>query len=224
MLESIQLFFVRLILRVPPGSPKIALRSETGLLSMKLRIWKAKCMLVHHLKGLETNTLANMVYREQRKNKWPGLAEEVSQICADLDIEDANITLMSKMSFRNTVEKACRKKDEEDMKEGMVGMTKMEGLTNQDCRLKEYMKGKSLHVVRDTFRARTQLVEGIKGNYKNLHKGKDMRCQGCMLEVDTQSHVLQCMEYEDLRGDMDLEKDEDMVKYFREVLKRRMKE
>ena len=45
-----------------------------------------------------------------------------------------------------------------------------------------------------------------------------------MLEVDTQSHVLQCMEYKDLRGDMDLEKDEDMVKYFREVLKRRMKE
>ena len=54
MLESIQLFFFRLILRVPPGSPKIALRSETGLLSMRLRIWKAKCMLVHHLKGLKT--------------------------------------------------------------------------------------------------------------------------------------------------------------------------
>ena len=105
-----------------------------------------------------------------------------------------------------------------------MGMTKMEGLTNQDCKLKEYMKGKALHDVRDTFRARTQLVEGIKGNYKNLHRGKDMRCQGCMLEVDTQSHVLHCIEYEDLRGDMDMEKDEDMVKYFREVLKRRMKE
>ena len=44
---------------------------------------------------------------------------------------------MSKMSFKNTVAKACRKKDEEDMKEGMVGMTKMEGLTNQDYKLKE---------------------------------------------------------------------------------------
>ena len=36
MLESLQLFFVRLILRVPPGSPKIALRSETGMMSMRL--------------------------------------------------------------------------------------------------------------------------------------------------------------------------------------------
>ena len=42
-----------------------------------------------------------------------------------------------------------------------------------------------------------------------------MRCQGCMLELDTQSNVLQCIEYEDLRGDKDLEKDEDMIKYFR---------
>jgi hypothetical protein len=34
--------------------------------------------------------------------------------------------------------------------------------------------------------------------------------------------LLQCIEYEDLRGDMDLEKDKDMIKYFRQVPKRRM--
>ena len=56
-------------------------------------------MLVHHLKGLDSSTLANMVYMEQRRNKWPGLAEEVAQICAALEIEDANITVMSKMSY-----------------------------------------------------------------------------------------------------------------------------
>ena len=90
--------------------------------------------------------------------------------------------------------------------------------------MKEYMKSKSLHVVRETFRARTQLVEGIKGNFKNLYRGNDLRCQGCRQEVDTQSHVLQCMEYEDLREDMDMKKDDDMIKYFRKVLNRRMKE
>jgi hypothetical protein len=82
---------------------------------------------VHHLKGLETNTLAKMMYREQRKNKWPGLAEEVSEICADLDIEDTNTTLMSEMSFKNTAVKACRKKDEEDMKEGMWASLRKRG-------------------------------------------------------------------------------------------------
>ena len=53
------------------------------------------------------------------------------------------------------------------------------------------------------------MVEGIKGNFKNLYRDKDMRCQGCMVEVDMQSHVLQCKAYDDLRVDMDLMKDED---------------
>jgi hypothetical protein len=215
---------VRLVLRVPPGTPKIALRSETGLMSMKLRVWKAKCMLVHHLKGLEDDTLAKMIYEEQRRNNWPGLAAEVSEICADLSIEDTNITTRSKTSYKNLVEKACQKKDEEDMRLGMVGMTKMEGLVNSDCKMKEYMRIKSLHDVRDIFRARTHLLEGFKANFKNMHKGKDMRCEGCKLEVDTQAHVLLCTEYGDLRDNKDLRKDEDMITYFRQVLKRRMKE
>ena len=56
-------------------------------------------------------------------------------------------------------------------------MTKMEWLAVDDFKMKEYMKNKSLHVVREIFRARTQLVEGIKGNYKNLYRGKDVRCE-----------------------------------------------
>ena len=44
-MENLQLFFVRLALRLPhDGAPRITLRSETGLLAMKYRIWKAKCM------------------------------------------------------------------------------------------------------------------------------------------------------------------------------------
>ena len=49
-LEDIQHFFIRLVLRVPKGTPLPALRSETGMMSMKIRIWKKKLMMVHHLK------------------------------------------------------------------------------------------------------------------------------------------------------------------------------
>ena len=45
-LESIQERYVRLMLEVPVSTPKIALRAETGLLSMKHRIWSEKVSLV----------------------------------------------------------------------------------------------------------------------------------------------------------------------------------
>ena len=224
MLEDIQLFYLRLVLRVPQGTPKIALRSETGMLSMKLRVWKTKCMLIHHVKGLEEGTLAKMVYLEQRRNRWPGLAKEVSMICAELNIEDGNTTTMSKSAFKRVVEMACREKDKLDMLSGMEGMTKCEGLKNSDCGLKEYMGKKVLKDVRDIFRARTQLLEGFKANHKNMYRGQDMRCEGCKMDIDTQSHVLVCNAYSDLRVDQDLSKDDAMIEYFRKVLKRRMKE
>ena len=91
-LEELQLFFVRLILRVPVSTPKVALRSETGLLSMKHRVEKEKVMLIHHIKNLSERTLARQVYDEQRKNNWPGLVSETKAICNRLKLEDVNTT------------------------------------------------------------------------------------------------------------------------------------
>ena len=61
-LDSIQRFFVRLVLRVPKGTYLPALRSETGMLGMKVIIWKKKVMMVHHLKNLDDNALAKEVW------------------------------------------------------------------------------------------------------------------------------------------------------------------
>ena len=44
-----------------------------------------------------------------------------------------------------------------------------------------------------------------------------MRYEGCMMEVDTQSHVLLYIEYGGLRKDK-------LMIYIRQVIKRRMKE
>ena len=122
------------------------------------------------------------------------------------------------------VDSACRELDEKEMKEGMAGKTKMERLVNDNCLLKEYMNQKSLKDVRDTFRARIQLVEGIKGNFKNRFRNSDIQCQGCKSVEDSQLHVLVFRAYGDLRVGKDLEKDSDMVDYFREVVRRRVLE
>ena len=90
--------------------------------------------------------------------------------------------------------------------------------------LKEYINQRSLKDVRDTFRARTQLWEGIKGNFKNRFRNSDIQCQGCKSVEDSQLHVLVSGAYGDLRVGKDLEKDSDMVDYFREVVRRRVLE
>ena len=48
-LNSLQQWFVRLILQVGPGAPLAALTWETGLLDMKLRIYKEKLLMIMHI-------------------------------------------------------------------------------------------------------------------------------------------------------------------------------
>ena len=220
-LENLQLLFLRLVLRVPQSTPKIALRSETGILSMKLRIWRKKLMFIHHVKNLDDSTLAKQVWIEQKRNGWPGLARECKEICEKLGIEDANETNCGKKEWRRIVNLACRNMDKVDMLKGMEGKTKMEELKSGDCNIKPYMKLKSLKQVRDTFRARTHMVEGFKANFKNMYKGKDTTCDGCKEEIDSQSHALVCPAYSDLMIGLDIMQDADLVSFFSKVMDRR---
>ena len=105
---SLSFFFVRLCLRVPP---KESLQSETGLLIMR-RIWKRKCMLIHHIKNMWKEILAKQVYLEQIEDGWPGLSKEVTIICEELGIEDVNSAKIEKNALRKVLEKAFHSKDE----------------------------------------------------------------------------------------------------------------
>ena len=175
-LEDLQLFFMRLILRVPQGTPKVALQSETGLISMKLRIWKRKCLLIHHIKNMEEGALAEQVYSEQRENGWPGLAREVTGICEELGIEDVNLSNISKCALKNILEKACQVKDERELLSKMGNKT--EKLKEENVKMKNYMNSKSLAAVRNTFRVRTNMVEGFRGSFKNMYRNTNLDCVG----------------------------------------------
>ena len=56
----------------------------------ELRVWREKVLLVHHLRGLDPDSLARRVYDQQRERAWPGLAKETADICQKLGIPDCN--------------------------------------------------------------------------------------------------------------------------------------
>ena len=185
-LENLQLFFIRLVLRVPVSTPKVALRSETGMLSMKMRIWKKKILFIHHVKTLEDKDLAKQVWKEQLQQGWPGLAREVQGICEELGLNDVNKTNYSKAELRRIVGQACKSKDREDMEKEMVGKSKVEDLVAEGFETKEYLKAKPINQVREIFRIRTSMTKGFKANFSNQHNG-DTKCEGCGSVKDNES-------------------------------------
>ena len=90
MCDSLQNYFWRVMLTVPESCPKVALRCETGMLGMQWRIWLEKIMLLARIKKQSTTSLSRQVYEESRDRGWPGLGEEVTEICKTIGIPDVN--------------------------------------------------------------------------------------------------------------------------------------
>ena len=219
-LESTQERYVRLMLEVPVSTPKIALRAETGLMSMKHRIWNEKVNLVMSLKRSKEG-LAKQVYQEQLQYGWPGLAVEVKEICEKIGVPDANMNHLTKKGLSQ----ALRNHDKEEMVQKMTdNYKKLDKIKLDDpTTAKEYMERKSLADCRLVFRMRTEMIN-LKDNMKNMYKGASINCDACDMEVaESQTHVMSCPGYSELRVGKDMGKDGDLVAYFRDVLKIREK-
>ena len=88
--DQLQNFFWRVILKVPESCPKVALKAETGMLGMKWRLWQEKIFLLMRIRNHSEDALCRQIYEEGELRKWPGLGQEVKEICQALNIPDAN--------------------------------------------------------------------------------------------------------------------------------------
>ena len=225
-LNALQNWYLRLILQVGPGTPTAALLWDSGCLDMGLRVWREKIWLVLHLKQLDEESLASQVYREQIANKWPGLAEEVENICSELGIESANTCRLDLKTYKEQVTDACHRKNEDRIRSSIENSKKCERIKNEDYGRKLYFKEKNIKHVRELFKTRFGLTD-FAGNYtkNNKFKSSNWMCK-CNKEMEKESHIIEgkCEAYKDLRANFEsLDDDENLLAYFKEVLERREK-
>ena len=221
-LAECQDFFLRLILGTGPGATKHALRADFGTRNMKLRVWRDKIMLIHHIKNLGEG-LAKLMYEEQVRNIWPGLSKEVEELCEKLELENVNDTEMTKKAYSKEVDDACNAMEDKLMKTETSEMKKMKRIRNEKWGLKEYVKCGSLYSVRSTWEVRSYMLH-VAGNYSHFQKyaGTGWLCRACNLQVrEDQDHLGRCKGYADLFVDKDLDNDEHLVAFFKMVMKRR---
>ena len=178
-------------------------------------------MLVYHIRNLSPSSLANMIYVEQLRNKWPGLVPEAIKICEELGVEPVHMTKMKKERYKKTIKIACFKKDEENLRKQMK--SKCADIVNDEFEVQDYMKENSLKTIRDLFRIKIRMNH-LKANFPNDPKNKrvgGMSCVGCGSTAETNSHVAVCNTYADLRVGRDLNNDQDLVNFFKDVMARR---
>ena len=92
-------------------------------------------------------------------------------------------------------------------------------MNNEKCELKEYFTKLTVEDARLKFRLRTMMVEA-KFNFKNKKEySNDLWvCDSCSTNIETQSHLLWCPAYQNLRENKSLDNDQDLINYIKKVL------
>ena len=189
---------------------------------MGLRVKIEKVMLIIHFRSLEENTLARRIYEEQKQENWPGLAAETKIICQELQIEDCNITILSKSVYRKIVIEACHVMNEKLLLNQAKG--KCDRLNYEKYGKKDYLKYKNIYNVRKQYRAGFGL-EAFAGNYSHdkRYQKTSWLCL-CQNSREEESHLLsgQCQVYGDLTDKYsNLTDDNQLVQLFSDILARR---
>ena len=126
--DSLQNYFWRIMLKVPESCPKIALRCETAMMGMKWRIWLEKLMLLSRIKSQSTTSLSRQVYEESKVKGWPGLGQEVTEICQEVGLPDMNMVMVPKA----VVKKAIWEHHQQDIRRELMTSKKLEDIKDED--------------------------------------------------------------------------------------------
>ena len=124
------------------------------------------------------------------------------------------------MLWKREVKKACKSASEKELKSEMEEMSKVKELTEEAFERKDYMKTKNIHQARMMFKLRSRMLD-VKMNYKKDPRNSKTlwRCESCQSEApETQAHVFHCPAYQSLRTGKDINKMEDVVSYYTQVM------
>ena len=223
-LNSIQNWFLRLILQVGPGAPLASLLWDTGLLDMGLLVWREKLLLILHVRSLDEDALARRTYEEQRANNWPGLAQEAELICQELQIESANTTWLDPKRYRKMVTEALHRLNEKRIKAQSENKPKCDRISQENYGKKSYLKETSISKTRLLFKTRFGMMN-FAGNFSRDRKfaKTDWLCK-CRESKEYESHLLdgRCKVYGTIRSKYgEMKTEDDLVNFFSEVLEER---
>ena len=149
--------------------------------------------------------------------------DAISKPLKDLELPD--ITKQKTEAWKCIVKQAINEKNETELRKEIGKLDKVKEFANEEFGQKTYFKHLSLAEARTKFKFRAKMTQYIKRNYRNDRAyTRDLwKCDSCRTMIDTQSHVLWCHSYKNLRMDKDLENDKDLVNYIQDVLKIRSK-
>ena len=229
-LDKLQLKFLRLILAVGTGCPIPMLYAETGTMLMSNRVLLRKLLFLHHVATLSPNTLARQVYeRECRQDPLTSgvtLVRECQTYLTEFGIHD--IQSYTKYQIKGILRKKIFLKNKCELIQMSEKYKKIDtaSFSCESFQMKQYFKELNLQQSCLQFKLNSKMTPKIASNFHCDPKYCEMNylCVGCSVRRDSEDHVTRCERYSDLRQNLNLDVQKDLLTFFQLVIDRRTAE
>ena len=190
---------------------------------MENQVIQKKLLFLHHLHNLSENSIANKIYRTQKKLSLPGLVQECNNFLAQLQIYD-NPSELSPWQWKKMIKKKVHDKNRLDLLNKIKTYKKLDynELSYEVYEVKSYLKNMSIAKSRTNMSIRSKMCRTVQTNFSNdkAYAANLWTCVHCPA-VDSMDHLRWCQGYSHLRDGLDLDTDMDMVTYVQAIIKMR---
>ena len=194
-----------------------------------MRILKEKLILFHHISCLPDTTVAKQVLSIQQHFNFRGLHEEVREFINKHQITD--IRSFSKMDFKRYVREKIHSENREYLINWSKSYKKIDSLSLgcENYEFKKYFHELNLADSRIKFRERSSCMKTCRTMFpsdkENIKAMFQCYASSCS-EIDILSHWKYCKVYSEIwkSKNLNLEKDSDLIRFYKEVIKSRTNE
>ena len=244
-LDKAQLRFLRIVLAIGTGCPIPFLYAFTGTKLMFWRVLEKKLLFIWHVANLGPNTLARETYeRECRQDSdIPSLVTETKPYLEELGI--TNLQSFTKMQYKRLIKQFIFRKNKENIIEMSRKYKKIdiESFRNESFEMKPYFKSLNVNMSRLQMKIDSKMCPTIASNFTRDPRFRAINylCVGCSVRNksdpvseslseqlntsrDSVCHLVRCPAYADLRLNLNLREQKDMLTYIQLVIDRRKSE
>ena len=221
---------------------------------MSNRVLLKKMLFLHHVATLPPHTLARQVFDWECQNAdYPCLVTECQPLVTEFGIADIEAYTKYQWKKKMKYHFFIRNKNQLLEMSRKYKKIDSDKLSKEQFQMKSYIKSLNTQSARLQFKLNSKMTPRVASNFHRdpKYRAIDYLCVGCSVakesqggsagvgggearageggvtlnkSIDSEDHILRCLSYLDLRENLDLNLQSDILKYFQLVIDRRIQE
>ena len=198
LLETVDLLFLRKLLKAPKGTPKEMLFLELGCLPLREIIRGRRLNFLHYILNEDPKSMIYRVLQSQLKSRtkkdWvTTVIEDMKKL--ELNVKMEEIRKTKKTSWKQVIKEKIKNYTFDKLEKRKLSHSKVENVEHCGINMQKYLKPNKTKISKEDsqliFKLRcrvTKAKENLKGIYDNLE------CSACGKEEESQKHIVLCEE------------------------------